>query len=571
MANKFNKGLILLIVLLVVITGCTAQPVQQQQPVKGEVPSTGGRLRIGIIGEVKNLNPFFAETNAEKDLADLMFDGLVRLDKNLKPIPCLAKDWKISDDGLTVVFTLKDELYWHDGEPVTSDDVIFTFDMIFNPDLKISLRDELVNLATYEKMDNSTIKFELFQPDAGFLHTLTLKILPKHQFVMNNDNPQKLDKNVNETQEKRESLNKAISDFNEKPVGTGPYQFVAWDREKDIIQLKVNERYHIKRPYVDYIDLVIYPTYEDAKKAFMEDKVDVIPLKMVDWNLFQEIEDVNTYQFPDTYYEFIALNLKKELFKDKAIRQALMYAINREKIVNETLLGTGRIVNGPIPLSSWVYNHDITSYKYDPERALDILNREGWQDTDGDGILDKDINGDGKREPFKFDILVNEENDIRYQAAVRIQKNLEDIGIKTTITLRKWKEIVRFDIDQRKYDSIILGWDLNSDPDLKYAFHSSQIKSGYNFVGYSNGKVDELVVKARRTMDEMEQRMILLHAQKILNEELPYIFLYTKDKLMASKEKVRGIMPNSNGFFWNIHEWWIPKAYKQTEEHDEQN
>lgn len=558
MRKKLIVFVLVLLIISIAFTGCSTQTVDNKKPQKEEKPTHGGEITVGLTGNLENLNPLLAKTVPEQAVVDLLFQGLIKLDNSLKPVACLADKWEVRDNGLKWVVTLKDKIYWHDGEPITGDDVIFTFDMIFNPEVKTQLRDELVNLDSYTKIDDKTIEFELYQPDPGFLYVLALKIVPKHKFIAEDDTASQDDTKDKQKGTQQEDLKELLADFNNNPVGSGPFKLINWDKQNQILELQASD-YSFEKPYLESIKIQLYQDYQSAKTAFTKNELDLIPIQLEDWNLFQEKPGVNTYQFPDLYYEFLALNSNKGVFNNLNIRKAVMYGINRKKIVDEVLLGTGRVVNGPLPMSSWYYNHDIINYKYDPQAAKELLESEGWSDTDGDGLVDKDLNGDGKREPLHFEVLVNEENDIRYQTAARIKNNLEDIGIGVKINLKNWEQIVNYHIKYRRYDTVILGWDLEPDPDLKFAFHSSQIKSGYNFVSYKNETLDDLTVNARRTLDEFERRKILLKAQKIINEELPYIFLYTKDRLLATKAKIRGIIPNPNGFFWNVTQWWIPK------------
>jgi peptide/nickel transport system substrate-binding protein len=228
----------------------------------------------------------------------------------------------------------------------------------------------------------------------------------------------------------------------------------------------------------------------------------------------------------------------------------MMYGIQREKILNEVIFGRGHIVNGPIPTNSWAYNTDIEDYKYNPEKAKQLLADAGWQDSDGDGIIEKDGN------KFSLNILVNEENYQRFEITKQVEQDLSNLGIDAKVLVKPWSEVKKL-VNTGRYQAATLGWQLKPDPDVTFAFHSKEIKSGFNFVGYSNPKIDELSVKTRRINDITQQRNNLLEIQKIINDDVPYLFLYSKNDLLAVNRKVKGINPGPNGLYYGIESWWI--------------
>ncbi|QSQ09556.1 Oligopeptide-binding protein AppA [Koleobacter methoxysyntrophicus] len=531
---------ILFAALILVISGCSDNNVIEEPEENIEInPVNGGNLVIGIDGNVETLNPILATGEGERQISGFIFRGLVKSGEDLRNIPELAESWEISPDGLEWTFLLKDSARWHDGTPVTSQDVVFTFDRIFDPRLNSPLRENFQNIASYKAVDDKTVIFELFQPDAFFLNDLTVGIIPAHIF-------------------KEEDF--TVEAYKNLTIGNGPFKIKNWDKTLKTLTLEKNHDYFGKVPYLDEVIFKTFPDSEAQKSAFKAGEIDTVEISIDDWPLYQQMKNVKTYQFPRMYYEFIGLNLKKNHFQDFKIRQALIYAINRGKIVGEVLLNKGRTVNSPIPDHSWAFNSNLERYQYNPQKALNLLKEAGWEISE-DRILYKET-GTGKREKFEFTLIVNEENKMRYRVAELIKQDLEQIGIHMKILVKPWDEVLKH-IRRRDFEAVFAAWELDTVPDMQFAFHSNEISGGYNFVSYINQEFDKIVVELRRTTDTKKRQELLLKSQEIINRDLPYIFLYSKDRLLAVRSKFKGVFPNPNGFYWNIEEWWVPEEFQK--------
>jgi len=237
------------------------------------------------------------------------------------------------------------------------------------------------------------------------------------------------------------------------------------------------------------------------------------------------------------------------------VRQAINLAIDKEEIVRGVLLGLGKVATGPYPEESWAYNPNVQPVPYDPAAATRLLAEAGWQDTDGDGILDKE----GR--PFEFTVLTNQGNEPRQRTAEIIQRRLEEVGIRMRIRVIEWATFVSEFIDRRRFEAILLGWSLSRDPDLYDIFHSSKTGEGeFNFVGYSNPEVDQLLIAGRRTFDEAKRREIYHRVHAILYEDQPYTFLFVPDALPIVHRRVRGIAASPIGIGYNLIDWYVPEA-----------
>ncbi len=258
------------------------------------------------------------------------------------------------------------------------------------------------------------------------------------------------------------------------------------------------------------------------------------------------------YRYPSFKYVYFGFNLKNELFKDKRIRKALAYAIDRQTMVQGIVLGLGQPITGPFPVTSWAYNSAVQPMPYDAERAKALFAECGWK-PDASGRLMKD----GK--PFSFTLMTNQGNKVRELCAEVIQQQLKKAGIDVTIRIMEWSTFIHQYIDKKNFDALVMGWQLGRDPDNYAMWHSSQQKEGqYNFCGYANPQVDRWLVEARGTFDIPKREALYhkIHAQ--IADDLPYIFLYCPDELVAIHKRFQGPEIAPLGLAWNFREWWVP-------------
>ncbi|MDI3481850.1 MAG: peptide/nickel transport system substrate-binding protein [Tepidanaerobacteraceae bacterium] len=538
-----KKSMVFLIILLIsafLLSGCSGRPESPAQEKKSEdsisaTPKNGGKITIGVTSAI-HLDPLQAETDEEKSIDSLIYEGLVNIDGQGRIRPGLASSWEISSDGCVYTFKLVNNAKWHDGNHFTSDDVIATFDEIKRIKAQKEKQDRIKvfpgfdNIESYFAPDAQTVVVNLFKPDAGFLYDMSSGIVPASYFS----------KKSSETQNKPEA------------IGTGKYKVVLQDG--DTIELKKNENYYGIKPHIDEIVIRIFPDVNSMKQAFKNQEIDMVPIEAQDWGAFQNMSNVNLLHYPSRYFEFLALNLKNKLFSDVRVRQAILMSIDRNKILQDTTQGKGVVIDGPILPFSWAYNPQMQHQVFNRDKAVQMLKSAGWNDEDGDGVLEKKLNG--KKVKFEFELLVNTSNTSRYQAASDIQKDLKEAGISVKIVDLSWDEL-KTRVMGRKYEAAIMGWKLSPNPDLRFMFSKDEIKSGYNFVSYVNPQLDELMIKAESSNLEDERKTLLYQAQEIISSELPYIFLYSPNDLMAVNKRIKGFQPNPINIFSSIDNWWV--------------
>jgi peptide/nickel transport system substrate-binding protein len=487
------------------------------------------------IGDARRLNPVIANDSASGTINDMVFNGLVKYDKDIRLIGDLAEKWDVTNGGKTITFHLRKGVKWHDGIDFTAEDCLFTYQKFMDPKVATPYSSAYMDVARAEVVNRYTFRVTYKEPFSPALESWAAGIIPKHMLE---------GKDIN------------TDAFNRKPIGTGPYKFKEWVAGQKIV-LEANPDYFEGRPN---IDTFLYRIIPDSTTMFQEllsggvDMMGLTPLQYLRKSETRRIrEHYDKFRYPANAYTYLGYNLTNPLFGSIAVRQALSYAIDRQSIIDGILLGLGKPCTGPFSYVSWAYNPDAPSYPYDPERARRMLAEEGWQVGSQDGMLAKN----GK--PFRFTILTNQGNNERIHAAEIIQQNLKAVGIDVSIRVMEWQAFLE-QIDKRSFDAIILGWSMGRDPDLYDIWHSSKTKKGeYNFIGYKNAEVDRLLVEGRRTFDLKKRKKIYYRIHAILAEEQPYAFLYVPDALPIVHRRFKGIEVAPLGIMYNFIHWYVPQ------------
>lgn len=528
---------IALVLLVCVLGGCRRDEAMVPQASEAAEPAYGDTIIQGSIGEPSTLIPALASDSASSDINGLVYSGLVRYDKYLQIEGELAESWDVSEDGLTLTFHLRRDVRWHDGEPFTSADVLFTYQLMVDPKTPTAYADRYLQIAEALAPDPYTFQVRYHEPLASALVSWGLAIHPKHLL---------------------EGEDVTRSPLARSPIGTGPYRFVEWVGGQRVV-LAANPDYFEGRPY---IDRVIYRIVPDPSTMFLElqagnlDQMGLTPLqyaRQTDTAVFTR--RFNKYRYPASSYVYLGYNLRRPLFQDKRVRQALSHAINRQELVDGVLLGLGQVATGPYKPGTWPHNPQVRDYPFDPQRALELLAEAGWRDTNGDGMLDKD----GRT--FSFTILTNQGNDQRTKSGEIIQRRLREIGIDVRLRVIEWASFLKEFVNPGNFDALIMGWTIPPDPDSFAVWHSSKTRPGeLNFIGFENAEVDELLEKGRRTLDQDTRKQYYDRFQQILAEEQPYTFLFVPDALPVVASRFRGIEPAPAGIGYNFIRWHVPQA-----------
>ena len=341
------------------------------------VPKEGGIFVEGMVGLLNYLNPIYSITSDVDDsITNLLFSSLMKFDgQNL--VPDLAEKYEVLEDGKVFRVSLKDNIFWSDGQKITSDDVIFTVKTIQNPEVKSPLRTAWLGVDV-EKISDKDFKFILKNQSYVFIENLTLKPIPKHIF------------------EKIPTQNLFLSFLNLKPVSSGPYRLERIERDKNgkitLVELKINENYFGKKPYIQKIVFRFFESEEKLIEAAKLKEIDGFSLKE-----FQEISNFKAFDFKMPRYFAVFLNLDRKIFGEKEVREALSLGTDRREILKRVISGKGEIINSPILPEFLV--EEVEKANLNLEKAREILEKSGYKDLNGDGVLEKVI---VKEPPFQF-------------------------------------------------------------------------------------------------------------------------------------------------------------------------
>jgi len=499
-------------------------------------PSYGDIIVSGSASDAINLIPVLASDYTSRTIiCDKVYNGLIKLDKNLRIAGDLAESWDVSNDGLVLTFHLRKNVKWHDGHPFTADDVLYTYKVTVDPKTPTVDSSDFLKIKIAEVIDPYTFRVTYKEPFAPALTSWGAHIMPKHLL---------------------EGRDITKSPLSRNPVGTGPFKFKEWVTGTKIV-LVANEEYFEGRPFIDAYIMRVIP---DRATMFLElraggiHKMNLTPLQYSRQTQSRFFENnFKKYRHSDFVYSYLGFNLANPLFKDIRVRQAMAYAIDKQEIIQGVLLGYGKPATGPFLPEMWAYNPNVRRYDYDPGRARELLKQAGWSGSES-GVLMKD----GK--PFVFEVLLSQGSDTGKKTAEIMQMRFAQMGIQMKIRVLEWAALLSF-INNRIFDAVLMAWAIPPEPDPYSVWHSSKTAAQeQNFISYKNSEVDELLQNGRNTFNIEERKRAYFRLQEILAEEQPYIFLFVPDSLPILDGRIRGIDAAPAGIDHNFIKWYIPKS-----------
>ncbi len=499
-------------------------------------PKNPYALVEGSIGDAKRLIPMLATDGASGDISGLIFNGLVKYDKEVNLVGDIAESFEVTSDCLSVTFHLKKGVKWHDGKEFTAEDVIFTYQKIIDPEVVTPYSSDFETVDRVVALDPYTVRVTYKEAYAPGIANWGMGMIPKHLL---------------------EGRDLNTDSFNRKPIGTGPFRFSEWKTGEQII-LSANSDFFGGAPE---IQKYVYRIIPDTATMFLELKalnLDLMGLRPIQYQKQTDSDflkrEFNKLKYPALGYTYMGYNLLDKRFSDRRVRRALAHAINKESIIQGVLFGLGRPATGPYIPESWAYNPHVEDFKYDPKRARLLLADAGWNATSPEGILKKE------GVPFSFTILTNQGNEERAKTAEIIQSNLKDVGIQVDIRVLEWQTFLHEFIDKKRFEAIILGWGVGLDPDLYAIWHSSKTKEGeFNFVSYRNKEVDALLLKGRNACRQEDRKKIYQEVHQLIADDQPYTFLYYPMALPIVHKRFKGVRPSPIGISYNLPEWKIPR------------
>ncbi len=483
-------------------------------------PQEGGSYTEGLVGTPQYLNPILSSYNdVDRDLTSLIFNGLLKINEEGELAPDLAKDWQISPDRKVYTFKLRPDVKWHDGQNFKADDVIYTVTSAQDPEWQSQLKSALGNVQV-EKIDDLTLRFILKEPVTNFAQSLTFGILPEHLWSA------------------IPAANATLAELNKKPVGTGPFKFKSLTKDKNgnirTMTLVTNEQYYNQRPFIKELNFKFYGDFDSATSALANNQLEGLGLLPKEYqSQAEKNKKLKFYSLSLPQYTAVFFNTKKsEALKSKEVRQALAYAVDRQKILSESIDQKGTLINGPILPGFIGFHPEVKKYGYDPLQAKKLLSEAGWK-TGEDGLLKK---GDQTLE-----ITLTTVEKIEYQKAAEIiKKNWDELGVTTVIQTISRERIKPDIIEPRNYQALLFGQIIKADP--YPLWHSSESQSpGANLSVWANREVDKILEEARSLDDPEMTNKKYLAFQDILAENVPAIFLYNPIHTYPVHEKIKGL------------------------------
>lgn len=484
------------------------------------LPKKGGTFVTSINGDPASLNGIMGNDGASLSIIGLNQSPLTLGGENWGSIVAgeLAESWEVSEDGTEWTFYLRQDVKWQDGEPFTADDVLFTFQALQNPDVQAaSFRERFMEgeePIQFEKVGEYTIKATLKQPIASLATNITVPIIPKHILEGQDIN---------------------TSEFNQKPLGTGPFKVIEW-RSGESVELEANPDFYRGEPYLDRWVMRILPSADAALVALQTGEIDFGEISGKDVPKFLNTPDFTLFTRNRDLCDILLFNGAKPFFQDNRVKQAMMYALDRQALLDTALLGYGTLADSPFNQPVMVYQEgDLPQYEFDPEKAKELLKEAGWEDTDGDGIVDKD------GEPFKIDLGAFTVAAIHQRIAPLVQANWQDIGLDVTIqnvdVATFFQAAYQPDIE-KPFDVQFTVWGLYGvDPDAYAAFYAPE-KQELSFINFYNEEIKALFDQGRVTMDVDERKKIYEEAERKLWEELPALPLFYRQTIYVLNNRV---------------------------------
>ena len=514
--------------------------IQVNNAATTQIPVRGGTVKEGVIGAPRFINPLLALSDTDRDLSSLFYAGLTRPTPSGEIIPDIAERFSISEDGKEYRFVLRDDARFHDGVPITADDVLFTLRLVQDPTIKSPRRADWDGV-TIEKITDREVLFTLQRPYAPFLENTTIGILPRHIWL--NVSPQEF----------------AFSNFNTQPIGSGPFKLKKISYNSSGIpthyDLRAYSNYTLGRPFINKLVVYFYSNEEELLRAYSAGTIGNLSAVSSSANI-SENSELLQISLPRIFAVFFNQN-KNHVFTDKNVRLALEVLLDKEQIRNEVLNGYGTVIRSPIPPNAvegqrnYVPQEKTTEERRDEARG--ILEGAGWK-------FDEELNNwtDGKQ-ILSFSIATA--NTPELKRAAQIAANMwTEAGISVKVNVFETGDLNQNIIRPRDYEALLFGEVVGRGLDLFAFWHSSQKDDpGLNIANYTNSNVDNLLAKARTVSDKKERDELYLKFETEILKDAPAIFLYAPDFLYIVPKNLHGVdidlvaIPSER--FSGVHLW----------------
>jgi len=510
-------------------------------------PAHGGTYVEAVQGYPQLFNPLLSFYNdAEADVVSLVFSGLTDLDMRGEVVPDLATGWQVDERGITYTFKLNRNVMWHDGYPFSADDVIYTVKLLQDPEFPgPSDIGRLWRAIEVDRVDDYTVRFVLPEPYAPFLDYTTIGILPVHLL------------------ERVSAAELAQSDFSKRPVGTGAFRLADVERVSGhvaSVRLRRFPRYYGPGSYLDGVSFRFFPTARAALEAYRDGEVEGIariPVELLPEVLAEP--DLQLYSAPTAEMVMLYLNVlvtDTVPFGDTRVRQALMYGLDRQALVDEVLMGQALLPATPLIPGTWAYTTEgVPSYEFDQERALGLLAEAGWQKSDAGMLVDED------GQPLAFSLIVADDP-IDYAVAQDIAVQWGTLGLSVTVSSVPPLALSGV-LDSRTYEAGLAHLIIPGDPDMYPFWHETQALpgQGQNYSGFRHRRISEVLEQARMVVGREQRLSLYKEFQQLFMQELPAIPLYVPVYTYAVDRRVSGVqlgpLMEPSDRFATLPDWYV--------------
>jgi len=525
------------ILLLLVAAGLTGCRPEAPAAAGGE---RGATVVIATSTDIDGINELTAsQTQFSRDLLGRMFLHLfaeqpVSADRPATFLPELATSSELSDDRLTLTVKLRSDIVWSDGEPVTAEDVRWTWQAQTSPEVAWVYSHSKESISDVEIIDLHTVRFHFTHPSPAPIAAVNEGfILPRHAWQALPFAEWRLDGDW----------------FTRHLVVDGPFRLAEWIPQQEISLVR-NERYSADDPpQIERLVLRVIPDQTSQLAQLLAGEIDfVISVPPDSAGRVESAPDIELLTYWPLKFTYICWNTGDSRFNSSEVRRALTFAIDRRSLVETLWHGRARVSTSPIVSSVWARDESLEPWPYDPQAAAELLDRAGWRDTDGDGTRDRD------GQPLRFELLSPTSSAIRSDAAVMIQSQLARIGV--TVDLRQLESnTLTSRAIAHDFDAFIGSWNIDTSMDIGYAFHSDSIANGFNFGLYANPEVDRLIDRFRQLDDPAAQRPVLAELQQRIHADQPYTFLWEPQSLIAVHRRLQDVRPNYLSVFFHLRDW----------------
>jgi len=460
--------------------------------------------------DAETLDPHSITSSPNAIHIEAIYDTLITYDENLNIVPRLAKSWEISEDGMSIIFHLRENVFFHDGTPFNADAVVFNINRLLDPKTRVPLRTYIAFVESAKALDEYTVEIKFKYPHAPALHRFTA---PVNAMVS------------------PAAVEKYGPDFGRHPVGTGAFKFVEWVRD-DYVLLRKNENYWGEGPYVDELMIKVVPDDEARVLMLEAGEADVVVrVPPIDVPRLKARGDIHVAIVPSTRVIYIGMNTQHPILKDVRVRQALNYAVNKQAIVEVLLQGYAGILDSPLTPQYFAYK-SIGQYSYDPELAKKLLQEAGYPTG------------------FKVTLFTPRGRYLMdFRIAEAVQAYLARVGITAEIKTMEWATYISTvlkPLEENPLELFLLGWGpwiLDPDQQLYPLFHSSQWPpTGFAAAFYKNDRVDELLLIGTSIPDPEVRRQAYEEAQELIWKDAPWIFLHYEQQIVAMRSNIKDVL-----------------------------